>query len=172
MAARTTLSLYSRSFKGPSPLIADSEVMQRHVHLLQESYKHYTGKQLGGEEMATWEALHNSEAFVLASVGIQDDPIFNYGNRAAMNVFKLDWDEFTQFPGRYSADEENRESREKLLKMANQAEYLPDVEAIRVDAEKRRFKLVDAELFTVLSGDKQTRIGQAVWFPVSTLVYL
>ena len=36
--------------------------------------------------------------FVIASHGLEDDPILNYGNQAALNLWEMDWDQFTQTP--------------------------------------------------------------------------
>lgn len=38
--------------------------------------------------------------FVLVSHGTEPDPIFNYGNRKALELWELSWEEFTRMPSK------------------------------------------------------------------------
>ena len=59
---------------------------------------------VNGSPLETAKALFEA-SFVLASHGTELDPIFNYGNRKALELWELSWEEFTRIPSRRSAEE-------------------------------------------------------------------
>ncbi|MGK7883316.1 MAG: MEKHLA domain-containing protein, partial [Crocosphaera sp.] len=42
--------------------------------------------------------------FIVASHGTQPDPILNYGNQKALDIWELTWEEFIQTPSRKTAE--------------------------------------------------------------------
>ena len=66
-------------------------------------------------EQAEW--LFNSP-FVVVSHGLQDDPILNYGNQAALNLWEMNWEQFTQTPSQLTAEPVNRKERAGMLEHA------------------------------------------------------
>ena len=56
--------------------------------------------------------------FVVASHGLQDDPILNYGNQVALDLWEMNWEQFTQTPSRLTAEPVNREERARMLEQA------------------------------------------------------
>ena len=43
--------------------------------------------------------------FVVASHGIEPDPIYNYGNKVLLELWERDWQQLTSMPSRLSAEE-------------------------------------------------------------------
>ena len=73
-----------------------------HTLCLARSFKRLTGRGLlagnfSAVELAEkiWEA-----PFVVVSHGTQADPVLNYGNRTALALWEMSWDEFTRTPSR------------------------------------------------------------------------
>ena len=68
----------------------------------------------GGDVVALRGAMWNAPRAIVAH-GTEDDPVFFYGNRLALQLFKMSFDEFTRLPSRFSAEPLAREERSKLL---------------------------------------------------------
>jgi hypothetical protein len=103
------------------------ELLQ-HIQLLLYSFRHWTGKPLMPEtdrqtpdEIAS--LLFNAN-FVVVSHGTQADPILNYGNQKALELWKMDWQTFTSTPSRYTAEPMERSEREQLLAQAKSQGYI------------------------------------------------
>jgi len=88
------------------------------------------------------------------------DPIFNFGNRAALNLFEYSWDEFIQLPSRLSAKPLAREARQQLLDTVNRQGYIDNYSGIRVSASGKEFMIENAVVWNIV--DKQgVYCGQA-----------
>ena len=61
------------------------------------------------------EALWNAPRAIVAH-GTEDDPIFFYGNRLALQLFEMSFDEFTRLPSRLSAEPLAQEARVRWLR--------------------------------------------------------
>ncbi len=65
-----------------------------------DSYAYWLKKELiprQGTPLEQAERLFTCP-FVVVSHGLQDDPILNYGNRAGLTLWEMDWDQLTQTP--------------------------------------------------------------------------
>ena len=102
-------------------------------------------------------------SFVVASHGLQDDPILNYGNQAALNLWEMDWEQFTQTPSRLTAEPVNREERARMLERAKTHGYLPDYRGIRISRSGKRFLVERATVWNIQKPDG-TPLGQAATF--------
>jgi hypothetical protein len=102
--------------------------------------------------------------FVVVSHGTETDPIFNYGNQIALELWEMSWEQFTQTPSRYSAETEQRETREAMLKMAQQQGYIHNYQGIRISNTGKRFQLEQAIIWNVFDEHKKS-IGQAATIP-------
>ena len=83
--------------------------IEQHIEWLCSSYARLTGKVLAPDAQAVWQA-----PFVVVSHGLESDPVFNFGNRAALALFELDWDDFIRLPSRKSAEPVERAKRQEL----------------------------------------------------------
>ena len=86
----------------------DNNFQGDHAALLGSSFSRLLGRELlpGFSSVSSVEfaqSLFESPA-VIVSHGTQDDPIFNYGNQAALSLFEMSWEQFTQLPSRKSAE--------------------------------------------------------------------
>ena len=138
-----------------------------HAQLLLSSFQHLTGKSLlnvpnqaSPQEIAT--LLFNAD-FVVVSHGTQADPVLNYGNQAALNLWKMDWHRFTQTPSRYTAEPIERSDRQKLLAQAQAQGYIDNYRGIRIASNGDRFYINQAIIWNLID-QKGTLQGQAATF--------
>jgi len=133
--------------------------------LLLDSYRHWTGRELlerrgSPEEQA--RALF-AAPFVVVSHGTEADPILNYGNRIAMELFELDWTQLTRMPSRRTAEPLNQAERERMLAQAAARGYIDDYKGVRVSATGRRFLVENALVWNVVDRTHKLH-GQAATF--------
>lgn len=108
------------------------------------------------------ERLFNS-AFVVASHGAEADPILNYGNQAALNLWAMDWQQFTQTPSHLTAESPNREERTRMLQQAKIQGYISNYRGIRISSTGKRFLVNQATIWNIHKPDG-TAIGQGATF--------
>ncbi len=112
--------------------------------------------------------LFNSP-FVVASHGWQDDPILNYGNQTALDLWEMDWEQFTHAPSRLTAEPVNREERARMLEQARTQGYISDYRGVRISRTGKRFLVERATVWNIQQPDG-TPLGQAATF--SEWIYL
>ncbi len=115
-----------------------------------------------GTAQAQAERLFMSP-FVIASHGLQDDPILNYGNQAALDLWETDWEEFTQTPSRLTAEPVNRAERARMLEQAKTDGYIRNYRGIRISKSGKRFLVNQATVWNLHQPDG-TPVGQAATF--------
>lgn len=113
--------------------------------------------------------LWNAPQVVVAH-GTQSDPIFEYGNQQALNLWEMQLDEFLGMPSRLTAESMHRDERQKLLERTRQYGYVDDYRGVRISRTGKRFLIEDALVWTVLDHTGQV-IGQAAafdhWIPLT-----
>ena len=87
-------------------LAEQNNFLVEHVAILNESYRQLLRQDLipgvrTKEELA--RQLFNAP-FAVVSHNTATDPIFNYANQTALNLFELSWEAFIQLPSRLSAN--------------------------------------------------------------------
>jgi MEKHLA domain len=102
--------------------------------------------------------------FVLVSHGTQANPIFNYGNQTALQLWSLSWDEFTQTPSVASAEPIAREERSIMLQQASEQGYIENYQGVRISSKGKRFLIKQATLWN-LTDESGLKCGQAATFP-------
>lgn len=100
--------------------------------------------------------------FVIVSHGTGKDPILNYGNQAALQLWEMTWEEFIQTPSRLTAEPVNREERATMLERVRRLGYVDDYRGVRISKSGRRFLVEHAVVWTVL--DREDPVGQAATF--------
>lgn len=138
-----------------------------HIQRLESSFHRWTGRSLLPQapelsSIALAEALFQAP-FVLASHGTEADPILNYGNQTALNLWALSWEQFTQTPSRYTAEPIERDERERLLQQVQTQGFISDYRGIRISSQGQRFWIQGAIVWDVLDADDRLW-GQAVTF--------
>jgi MEKHLA domain len=136
-----------------------------HTQNLLRSFRHWFGRELwigSNEPQTIAEALFCAPIAVL-SHGTQVDPILNYGNQTALQLWEMDWADFTQMPSRLTAEPDLREGRSQLLAAAAQQGYLTDYSGVRISKTGQRFWIEQAIIWRVLD-DEGNNCGQAATF--------
>jgi len=140
------------------------DVLQ-HVQRLLRSFYHWTGRSLLDAEGTPAEIAQKlfEAPFVIVSHGTQPDPILNYGNRKALELWEMNWEQFTQTPSRCTAEPIERQERARLLEQARTKGYIDDYKGIRISSSGRRFWIQDVVIWDVLN-EHNNRCGQAATF--------
>ncbi len=145
--------------------ILNHEFYKNHGELLCSTYHKITTKQLV-EANVTGESriidLYNAP-FAIVSHGIEADPIFNFGNKVALELFALEWPEFVALPSRQSAEVMEREERTKLLNEVSKNGFINDYSGIRIASTGKRF-LINQALVWNLVNEQGSYCGQAAMF--------
>lgn len=133
--------------------------------LLLKSFHRWTGRPLlAGYGSAGEQArLLFSAPFVVVSHGMEADPILNYGNQAALDLWEMTWTELIRTPSRQTAEPVNQAERARLLRLVEEQGHFDGYRGVRVSATGRRFLVERAIVWNVLN-DAGHRVGQAATF--------
>ncbi len=101
--------------------------------------------------------------FALVSHDTARDPVFNYANLKALELFELNWEDFTALPSRLSAEPVNQAERERLLTEVMENGYINHYEGVRVSSTGKRFLIKNAVVWNLLD-NKNNYKGQAASF--------
>jgi hypothetical protein len=138
-----------------------------HVSLLLESYRRLVGKDLlpDSESLSEEERARRvfHAPFMVVSHGTEEDPIFNYGNQAALSLWEVTWDEFVHMPSRYSAEADHRDERARLLASVKSQGFATGYQGIRASKSGRRFRIEDTTVWN-LTDDMGRYCGQAATY--------
>ncbi len=136
-----------------------------HVALLRRSLRALAGRDLVAGDPSPEEAAERvyGAPFVVLSHDAGPDPVLTYGNRKALELFELSWDDLTRMPSRLTAEAPDREERARLLRRVAQRGFIDDYAGVRVSATGRRFRIAGATVWNLI--DPQGRVcGQAATF--------
>lgn len=146
-------------------LIWQTDFIIAHTQRLACSLKKWTGRDLLAENVSAAELAEKifHAPFILVSHGTEADPVLNYGNQAALNLWEMSWDEFTRTPSRLTAEAPNRAERARLLEGVTRRGFIDDYAGVRVSKTGRRFKIFRATVWNLISEDGRP-CGQAAMF--------
>jgi len=139
----------------------NQNVIEQSTLIISSFYK-LTGRSLINPQLSVVDqckALLDAP-FCVLSHGTETDPIFNYGNHAALSLFELDWQAFTALSSRYSAEPQNRDERKALLDEVSQKGFIENYRGVRISSTGRRFLIEDSVVWNLIN-DKQQNCGQA-----------
>ena len=133
-----------------------------HVEVMLRSYRELTGRDLvePGEDQA--KRLDEAPFFV-ASHGMEDDPVLDYGNLCALQLFEMKWEDFVKTPSRLTAEAPNRAERQRLLERVTEHGFIDDYSGVRISAKGKRFRIRNATVWN-LTDEAGKKIGQAATF--------
>lgn len=137
----------------------------RQAEWILDSYAHFLGQPLlprTGDRHRDAEALFYLDA-VVVSHGTQPDPVLNYGNRQALDLWELDAEQFIATPSRFTAEKLERAERQRLLERTARDGYVDDYSGIRITGTGRRFRIDGAIVWNLIDADRK-RVGQAATF--------
>ncbi|ULL13942.1 MEKHLA domain-containing protein [Paenibacillus sp. H1-7] len=137
---------------------------EAHARMIADSYRQLLGRDLIdlNKDTAIWEQLFDSPVVIL-SHGTEADPVLNFGNRAALTLWEMDWDMFTSTPSRYTAEAMERSERDRFLQAVAEHGYVDNYTGIRISSTGRRFYIKEAVVWN-LHDDGGNYAGQAAAF--------
>ena len=133
--------------------------------ILAESFKQLLGKELI-EPLSTPEQLAKDlfyAPFVIVSHGTQADPILNYGNQTALQLWSTSWEELIQTPSRLTAEPVNRATRAAMLDQVAKQGYIDNYQGVRISRTGQRFLIKTTTIWN-LHDDSGQKCGQAATF--------
>ncbi|MEM8721434.1 MAG: MEKHLA domain-containing protein [Cyanobacteria bacterium P01_G01_bin.39] len=138
----------------------------RWSQIMADSYFKLLGKELINldntpEKLA--QALFKAP-FVLVSHDTQYDPIFNYANQTALQLWSLTWSEFTQTPSAATTEPVQRSDRQIMLRQAQEQGYIDNYQGVRIANNGKKFLIQEVTLWN-LTDESGQRCGQAATFP-------
>ena len=136
----------------------------QHVKNVLNSFENLTGRTI--IKRTTPEAdlleIENGE-FFLVSHNKEDDPVLNYGNKNALKLWELSWDNFIKTPSRKTAEADLRIKRKEMLNTVSKQGYFEKYEGIRVSSKGKRFKIKNVVIWNV-KDENGLYLGQAAYF--------
>lgn len=136
-----------------------------HAGLLIHSYQTLLGKALipGIAAEQDFARLLFHAPIAVISHDTASDPVFNYANLKALELFEMSWAEFTCMPSRFAAEPIERVEREKLLASVKAQGFVYPFQGVRVGKTGRRFQINEGTVWNLIDADRQYR-GQAACF--------
>lgn len=143
----------------------ENQFLADHVSRLLASLRHWTGRDLVDASLPMVEQARRifDAPFALLSHNTATDPILNYGNRAGIALFELNWHELIQTPSRLTAEPVHRDERARLLDAVTRNGFIDDYRGIRVAKTGKRFMIDSATVWNLLD-ENGAPYGQAATF--------
>ena len=91
--------------------------------------------------------------FVVLSHGTQEDPVFNYGNQTALDLWEVDLATHLATPSRLSAEPVHRDERVRLLQRTTRDGFVDDYRGVRISHKGRRFMVERAIVWNLHTSD-------------------
>ncbi|APZ92471.1 MEKHLA domain-containing protein [Fuerstiella marisgermanici] len=137
---------------------------------LLNSYRKFVGKDLIPRTSADQDSQTLYHApFVVVAHGTEDDPLLNYGNQAALDLWQMSLDELIGTPSRKTAEPVHRDERAELLRRTREHGYIDDYTGIRIASTGQRFRIHQATVWNVVDGN-DAYVGQAAAFADWTML--
>ncbi len=143
----------------------DAEGVRELLRWVRESYTRWTGRTFPLEVESGTDlvrAVHEAP-FVLVSHGEGADPILNYGNRMALELWEMDWATFTSTPSRLTAEAPDQAERARLLAAVTEKGFIDDYAGVRISRTGRRFRIANVTVWNWWD-ERGDRRGQAALF--------
>lgn len=137
----------------------DVAIQSKNLKYILESYKHFLKEDL----IDSPENLDKADFVCAAHLYYPDEPKFIYGNQKALELWELTEDEFIGMPSRFTAEEVERDKRQKLLDEVSKNGYIKNYSGVRISSTGKRFRINNAVVWNLLN-DKNQLVGQAVKF--------
>jgi hypothetical protein len=151
------------SFITGEPWATPAWINQTRVIL--DSFRRLLGRDLippGDSPLETSKRLFEAP-FVVVAHGTETDPVLNYANRTAVNLWQMPLDELLRTPSRKTAEPMHRDERARMLARTAEQGYIDDYAGVRVSATGRRFRIRNAIVWNLTATDGSSA-GQAATF--------
>lgn len=152
-----------------SPEIWEKPEIISWIQILLDSYQKLLGQELinRNSDPSLESKTVFFAPFILVSHGTQTDPILNYGNQIALDLWETTWDSFISIPSRLTAEPINQEERQVMLSRVTQQGFVDDYRGVRISSTGKRF-LVEQAIVWNLQDSQGRFCGQAATFPLPT----
>jgi hypothetical protein len=115
---------------------------QDHALLLNQSYQHWFGDYLVDErDPGQVLAALNEDERVIFSLGLEPEPVFNYGNVKALGLFGFELAEFIQLPGRETMSQEQATIDQMLQDEIGRRGFVADYTGLRLNKRGRVWQI-------------------------------
>jgi len=144
-------SCYPHLFTSMDYPAEKNNFLVEHVLTIKNSYRQLLLKELIPNILSDEAFAHQlfHAPFAVVSHDTASDPIFNYANLKALELFELNWEEFTRLPSRLSAEPVNQTERERLLAEVTEKGYIDHYEGVRVSSTGKRFMIKNAVVWNL-----------------------
>lgn len=136
-----------------------------HTQLMLDSFRHC----LGYELVSRWNSCEFQAKYlfqaplVVVSHDTQMDPILNYGNQAALDLWEMNLKDLLVTPSRKTAEPVHRDEREQLMERTRNKGYVDDYHGMRISQTGRRFWIETAIVWNLYTSCDHYA-GQAATF--------
>lgn len=147
-------------------LPVEAGILAEPTGLILASYRRHFGRDLVtiDNPNRAVEALFEAPRVVLSALGpFGSDHIFNYANRAALQLFEYEWGELIGKPSSASAEPVHRDERRRLLDEVGKHGFIENYSGVRISKNGRRFRIKQATVFNLLD-ENDRYVGQAATF--------
>lgn len=136
-----------------------------HAERLRQTFHALTGRDLVDSALSPEAAAHAlfHAPFVVLSHNAAPDPILTYGNRAALELFALTWEELIQMPSRWTAEVPNQAERARLLAEVTARGFIDNYSGVRIARTGQRFLIEQATVWNLTDAEGRP-CGQAATF--------
>ena len=130
----------------------ENNYLSEHAELILSSLIRMTGRNLVDPALSDKERYRSlfEAPYCVVSHNAERDPIFNYGNKAALALFEVNWADFINLPSRLSAEQEIREEREQLLARVSEYGFIEDYKGVRISSSGKRFLVEDSIVWNMV----------------------
>ncbi len=135
------------------------------TEILLASYRKLLGRELiecSGSPGEQARLLYTAPA-VVVSHNTQSNPVLNYGNQVALDLWEMDWAMFTRTPSQSTAEPINQAARAVIMAQVQQQGFIENYQGIRISSSGRRFVIDRATIWNLTDLQGQP-CGQAATF--------
>lgn len=132
-----------------------------HLEIIKYSYTLLTSRDLPLSSNDNLINAFDQCSFPIASHDNSSEPLFNYANRAALNLFKMTSKQMIGLPSKDSALPIDQDERSLILEQVIKYGFIEHYQGKRVASDQSIFHIQDATVWNLLDHEKKY-YGQAV----------
>lgn len=138
------------------------DFLLKQSQLLVTSYHHWTGLNLIETSSIDLVQALQKAPYAVASHNVDVDPLFNYANQQALQLFRMPAEDMLALPSRYSAEPMLREARAEFLHKVATYGFVDNYSGVRIAKDGSRFLIEQATVWNVIDVQNHEDHGQAV----------
>lgn len=139
----------------------DQVNLKTHLELIKNSYFALTGEVLPLDSNLNLIQAFDYCSYAIATHDISPEPLFNYANRAALDLFKMTSQAMIGLPSKKSASLSNQEERAVLLREVTEHGLIKHYQGKRIASDNSIFQIEDATVWNLINNEN-IYCGQAV----------